>query len=106
MAARVRAVVWAESARDALDEVIEYITQDSRQAAVQVLNAALEAGASLTTLSERGRIVPELNDPAIREIFVFRYRLSYQVEDEQVLIVAFLHGARDFATWRQSQGQP
>ena len=106
MAARVRAVVWAESAQDALDEVIEYIAQDSRQAALQVLDAALGAGASLATLSERGRIVPELNDPVIREILVFRYRLLYRVEDERVLIVAFLHGARDFATWRQSQGQP
>ena len=105
MAARVRAVVWAESARDALEEVIEYIAQDSQQGAVQVLDAALEAGASLATLSERGRIVPELNDRAIREIFVFRYRLLYQVEDERVLIVAFLHGTRDFATWRQSQDQ-
>lgn len=106
MAARDRAVVWAESAQDALDEVIEYIAQDSRQAALQVLDAALGAGASLATLSKRGRIVPELNDPVIREIFVFRYRLLYRVEDERVLIVAFLHAARDFATWRQSQGPP
>jgi plasmid stabilization system protein ParE len=33
MAARVREVVWAESAQAALDEVIEYIARDSRQAA-------------------------------------------------------------------------
>ncbi len=105
MAARVRAVVWAESARDALEEVIEYIAQDSQQGAAQVLDAALEAGTNLATFSERGRIVPELNDPALREIFVFRYRLLYQIEDERVLVVAFLHGARDFATWRQSHDQ-
>jgi len=35
MAARVREVVWAESARDALDAVIGYIAQDSPQAAMQ-----------------------------------------------------------------------
>ena len=67
MAARVREVVWAQSARDALDEVIEYIAHDSRPAAaVQVLEEALRAGASLATLSERGRIVRELNDPTFR----------------------------------------
>jgi plasmid stabilization system protein ParE len=99
MAARVREVVWAESARDALDEVIEYIARDSRQAAVQVLEEALRAGGSLATLAERGRIVRELNDPTIRELLVFKYRLLYEVEDHRVLIVAFLHGARDFATW-------
>ena len=107
MAARVREVVWAESAREALDEVIEYIARDSRPAAsVQVLEEALRAGASLATLSERGRIVRELNDPAIRELLVFKYRLLYEVEDHRVLIVAFLYGARDFATWwRTPQGE-
>ncbi|MDQ3487042.1 MAG: type II toxin-antitoxin system RelE/ParE family toxin [Acidobacteriota bacterium] len=103
MAARVRDVAWAESARDALDTVIEYIAQDSRQAAVQVLDEALRAAASLATFAERGRVVPELNDPAIREVFVHKYRLQYEVGNSRVLVVALLHGARDFATWRQSQ---
>jgi toxin ParE1/3/4 len=105
MAARVREVVWAESARDALDAVIGYIAQDSPQAALQILDDALRAGASLATLAERGRIVPELNDPTIREVFVSKYRLQYEVGDLLVLIVAFLHGARDFATWKESQDQ-
>jgi plasmid stabilization system protein ParE len=103
MAARVREVVWAESSRNALDEVITYIAQESQQAAVEVLDAALAAAVDLATLSERGRVVPELNNPAIRELFVFRYRLIYRVDDRLVIVVAFLHGARDFATWRQGQ---
>ena len=103
MAPRVREVAWAESARDALDEVIEYIAQDSRSAAVRILEEALEAASALATFPERGRIVPELRDPAFREVFVFRYRLLYEVGHDRVLIVAFLHGSRDFATWRQNQ---
>jgi toxin ParE1/3/4 len=71
MAARVREVVWAESARHALDEVVTYTAQDSRPAAVDVLQTAMDGAASLATLSERGRVVPETNDPALREIFVF-----------------------------------
>jgi hypothetical protein len=46
-------------------------------------------------------MVPEFNDPAKRELFVFRYRLIYQVSPDRVTIEAFLHGARDFARWRQ-----
>jgi plasmid stabilization system protein ParE len=49
--------------------------------------------------------VRELNDPTIRELLVFKYRLLYEVEDHRILIVAFLHGARDFATWWQTQQQ-
>jgi toxin ParE1/3/4 len=99
--ARRRAVVWAESARAGLDEVIEYIAQDSRDRALQVLQQALASASSLSTLAERGRMVPEFNDPAKRELFVFRYRLIYQVSPDHVTIEAFLHGARDFARWRQ-----
>ena len=103
MATRVRPVVWAQSAYAALDEVVAYIAQDSRQAAVQVLERALNTAADLRTLSERGRIVPELDDPAIREAFIHRYRLLYRIEADRVVVIAFLHGARDFARWRENQ---
>jgi len=102
MAARVREVVWAESARDTLEAVVAYMAQDSPQAAARFLDDTLRVGTSLTTLAERGRVVPELNDPVIREVLVHKYRLLYEVGDERVLIVAFLHGARDFATWQKS----
>lgn len=103
MAARVRSVVWAQSAHAALDEVVAYIAQDSRQAALRVLEWALNTAADLGTLSERGRIVPELDDPSIREVFVQHYRLLYRIEPDRVVVVAFLHGARDFARWRENQ---
>jgi plasmid stabilization system protein ParE len=39
-------------------------------------------------------MVPELSDEAVRELFVKSYRLIYEVRDEGVVILAFLHGAR------------
>ncbi len=102
MAARVRSVAWAVSAQAALDEVITYISQDSPETATHVLEQVLETGATLATFAERGRIVPESNDPTIREVFVFRYRLMYEVHDNRVVIVAFLHGARDFTALRRT----
>lgn len=100
MVARLRSVDWALSAQIALDDVISYISQDSPESAVQCLRKALEVGASLATFAERGRVVPESNDPTIREVFVFRYRLMYQVHNDRVLTLAFVHGARDFAALR------
>jgi toxin ParE1/3/4 len=58
---------------------------------------------NLSTLSERGRIVPEIPDRTLREVFIRQYRLLYRVEDARVVVVGFLHGARDFATWRREQ---
>jgi toxin ParE1/3/4 len=103
VAPRERRVVWAESAQLALDEVIEYIAIDSRADALRVLESALAAARHLSTLAERGRVVPELNDPAVREVFVYRYRLMYRVEPDRVEVRAFVHGARDFAALRRNR---
>jgi toxin ParE1/3/4 len=101
VAARHRRVVWSDAARDALDEVVTYISDDSPQGAIAVLERSLEVADSLATLAERGRVVPEFNVPAIREVFVYRYRLLYRVDEAEVVVIAFLHGSRDFAAWRQ-----
>lgn len=103
MAPRERRVVWAESAQLALDEVIEYLATDSRANALRVVESALETARHLSTLAERGRVVPELNDPAVREVFVFRYRLMYRLEADLVEVRAFVHSARDFAALRRNQ---
>ena len=84
-----------------LDEAVGYIAIDSVDSALRLLTEALDAAGSLTTLSERGRVVPESEDPNTREIFVQRYRLIYEVHRTKVNVLAFLHGARDFATWRR-----
>ena len=55
-------------------------------------------GRSLNEFAERGRIVPELRDDSIREIFVYSYRLVYRIEDDQISILALIHGRRDFQT--------
>jgi len=102
MADRRRRIVWTEQAQSALDDILGYIAQDSPQAARAVLEETLGAADELATLSERGRIVPELDDPSTREIFVHRYRLIYEVGLEEVTVLAILHGARDFAKWRKN----
>lgn len=103
MARRRREVIWTLQAQAMLDEAILYIAEDSLPAAQRTLERALEAAVSLATLSERGRVVPELGIPTIREIFVQRYRLIYEVYETKVEVLAFLHGARDFAKWLESE---
>jgi len=98
-----RRVIWSPRAQAALDETVEFVAHDSPAGALRILEQALAAAGSLATLSERGRVVPERNDPRLREIFVFRYRLLYEVHPDVVRIVAFLHGARDFASWERWQ---
>jgi len=51
-------------------------------------------GKSLSQFPESGRIVPEIDDPEIRERFVYSYRVIYRVETDRLLIVAVVHGRR------------
>ena len=101
MAARTREVVWAESGQRALEAVLADIFKDSPDGSARVLVRALDVAGGLTTLAERGRVVPEVGDVTLRELFVYRYRLLYRVREARVVIVAFLHGARDFEKWRR-----
>ena len=99
MAGRSRRVVWTEAALNGFDSALEYISEDSPDAAGHFLGVVLDTAQSLSFLSERGRIVPEFQRPDIRELLVYRYRMLYQVTQLEVHIVAFLHGARDIGNW-------
>jgi plasmid stabilization system protein ParE len=101
--ARTRRVVWGESAQSALDDALSDIAEGSLDGAVRVLTRALEVADSLSTLAERGRVVPEVGESTLRELFVYEYRLLYRVREDRVVIRAFLHGARDFSKWRRDQ---
>ena len=93
-----RKIIWAPSAHADLDEALA-----RRVDAATLLEAILDAAASLSTLSERGRLVPELDDAITREIFVHDFRLMYEVSRDHVYVVAFMYGARDFETWRRER---
>jgi plasmid stabilization system protein ParE len=84
-----------------LDEAVGYVAEDSIEAALRLLSEALDTAGSLATLSERGRRVPEVDSPDIREVFVQSYRLIYEVQRTEVQVLAFLHRARDFETWQR-----
>ena len=99
-----RKVTWTKSAWIDLDEVADYIGKDSPNYARAFVREVRDAARSLASLPERGRIVPEFNDPSIRELFVRSYRLIYQVTGQTVYVVGFIHGARDiFALWERER---
>ncbi|GBR75129.1 toxin ParE, partial [Candidatus Termititenax aidoneus] len=53
-------VKWTAPARADLFEIIEYIAQDERTAAVNVLHKLETAAHKLAVFPQRGRVVPEL----------------------------------------------
>lgn len=96
MAWRVR---WTEPAWSNVQAAAEYVAQDSPRYAGALVREARDAARSLRKMANRGRVVPEIGDPSVRELFVFRqrYRLIYRVLDHEVHVLALIHGARDIA---------
>ncbi len=55
-----------------------------------MVDKLLAVAGRLGRFPERGRVVPELDDPTIRECFVYIYR----VQGDAVLVAAVVHGRR------------
>jgi plasmid stabilization system protein ParE len=79
-----RAVEWAGRAKSDLRLTVEYIRKDSPDSAKAFLSQVFQATRSLSTFSERGRVVADLGDPAIRQVLVGRYRVLYEVHSDAV----------------------
>ena len=95
-------VFWANAALADLEFAAEYIARDSPRYAAVLVGEAKAAAASLDEFSKRGRIVPEINDSDIRELFVCNYRMIYQIEGQTVYVIGFIHGSRDlWALWKK-----
>ena len=92
MARRHKKVIWTKQGYSTLDEAVAYVAQDSLTAAPKLLESALDTAESLSMFSERGRIVPEVQQANVREVFVQQYRLIFEVFDSK----GFSRGFRAF----------
>jgi toxin ParE1/3/4 len=88
-----RQVIWSDPAWEDLEAAAEYIGRDSQSYAAGFVQNVKEAAASLTHFAERGQVVPEISDPAIRELLVSPYRLIYRISRHRVFILTVVHGA-------------
>ncbi|MBI3540988.1 MAG: type II toxin-antitoxin system RelE/ParE family toxin [Deltaproteobacteria bacterium] len=91
-----RQVIWTYEADTDLESIATYIAKDSTFYAATFVQRIRETSQTLKTLSERGRIVPEINESNIRELLVGNYRLIYKADSDRVTILALIHGAMDF----------
>jgi addiction module RelE/StbE family toxin len=92
-----RRVRWSKSARRDLEAIVAYLADRSPQAALSTLDRLEARARTLTTLAERGRVVPELGRLHIREyreLVVAPYRVVYRVDGPRVLVLAVLDARR------------
>lgn len=86
---------WTPQSRNDLISIAEFIAQDSRKYAKIQVRRIRERVRQLVHFPKSGRIVPELENPRIREVIMGNYRIIYLIAtDERIDILTIHHAAK------------
>ncbi len=89
-------VKWSVPAKEALKQIHDFIAKDSDFYAKKVVDDIISGSVQIESFPKSGRIVPELSDENIREIFSYSYRIIYEIQPGGVNILNIIHGSRNF----------
>ena len=89
-------LIWAPSARLDLRELSSYIAESRPGACANFVKKVFSTVENLADFPKSGRVVPEFNDPNIREVIRKPCRIVYRVRPQEriVEIVRVWHAAR------------
>ncbi|VAX38028.1 hypothetical protein MNBD_UNCLBAC01-729 [hydrothermal vent metagenome] len=97
-------VIWSYEAVEDLESIAAYISRDSEFYAASLVEEVMAATRVLVKFFEMGRVVPEFEDCAIREIFVEEYRIIYSIEKMRIDVLGIIHGRRDLKKlWKKEK---
>jgi toxin ParE1/3/4 len=82
-------IVWVKNAIQDLNEISEYIARYSPKYADSIVDRIFSKTQILKEYIEIGRIVPEINNPLIREIFEGNYRIIYEIKDKREIEILY-----------------
>ncbi|MDA3927282.1 MAG: type II toxin-antitoxin system RelE/ParE family toxin [Kiritimatiellae bacterium] len=85
---------WTQQASSDFEGITLFIAQDSEYYASFFASKVLHAVERLIDFPASGRVVPESDNPAIREIILGNYRIVYRLNKNTTEILTICHGAR------------
>jgi len=89
-------VILTPQSLDDLEEIVTFIARNNPERARTFGNELIDRALSVATFPEIGRVVPEIGEPAVREIIHGSYRIIYEIfsDRETIYVLRFWHGAR------------
>jgi toxin ParE1/3/4 len=88
-------IIITESAYADLEDIENYISQDSPAIARKFISRIFDKIDQLHLYPKSGKAVPEIADSSIRELLLNKYRIIYQLTDgSQINILRIVHGSR------------
>jgi len=88
-------VNWTETAERHLDAIYAYIAQNSPEYALKTVDRITRRSQQIATFPLSGRAVPEYEIEQIREVIEAPYRIIYYIHQNQIDVLAVLHGAQN-----------
>ena len=87
-------VHWSDLAVENLADIHEYVSRTSPGYATSIIDRLIKRSEQIGSFPHSGRIVPEFTDPRLREVFEEPYRIVYRVKENQIDVLAVVHGSR------------
>ena len=85
-------IIWSKSSVNDLDR---YISTDSVLYAKRFIDLLISRVEQLKDFPESGRVVPEKNNPKIRELIEGNYRIFYKYSAKNVTVLRIHNSARN-----------
>jgi toxin ParE1/3/4 len=89
-------VKWSPIAKADLKEIYTYISRDSKYYAKSVVNEITSRVKGLESYPRMGRTVEEYNDPDVRELVIYSYRLIYGISNNDIEIITLIHSRMNY----------
>lgn len=87
-------IVWSDQAIEDLKTIDELISRDSHFYALRFIEKLTSRVHQLILFPESGRIVPEMENPNIRELIEGNYRIFYSLNKNLIIILGIHNSAR------------
>lgn len=88
-------VYWTPNARGDLQQIEDFIAEDSPEQAASFVEKLAASAARLADFPRIGQVVESLGIPEMRSLVFHDYRIFYRVEGERAVIHGVIHGAMD-----------
>jgi toxin ParE1/3/4 len=80
-------VLWREKASDDLEIIYDHIFKDSPQNAIMVFNKIHDLAGTLVIFPEKYPVEPIFNDPDIRFLVIWNYKIIYTFDQKSIAIL-------------------